>query len=451
MFCGLLLAAGLAAGRPLAAQAAPALAPTPPMGWNSWDSYAMSLDQAQYKATARWMAQHLRRYGWRYMVIDEGWFLKNPLSGGKPGWQYTLGGDGILLPAPNRFPSARGGAGFKPLAAFTHRLGLRFGIHILRGIPRAAVAHNLPIAGSRFHARDAANPADTCAWNADNYGVRDNAAGQAWYDALFRRYAQWGVDYVKVDCISSPYKGAEIRMIHRAIEHAGGRIVLSLSPGPTPIAQAAQVERLAQLWRISGDFWDHWPALPWASWSQGLYGQFDLLARWERFAGPGHWPDADMLPIGMIGPHPGLGKPRRSHFTHDEERTILTLWSVARSPLMMGGNLLQLDAWTQRLLTNPEVLAVDQHSRGNRALSTTAQQAIWVARPERGAGIYVAVFNRGDRSQAIRVTWTELGLQPGSSYQARDLWRRRNLGNLRRLAVRLRAHAAALFRLRPAG
>lgn len=454
--CGVLLPALLAA-RPRRQPASPAppaavLAPAPPMGWNSWDSYAMSLDQSQFEATARYMARHLRRYGWRYMVIDEGWFLKNPLSNGKPAWRYTLGRHGILLPAPNRFPLSRGGAGFKPLAAFTHRLGLRFGIHILRGIPRLAVERNLPIAGSKFHARDAANTADTCAWNQDNYGVRDNAAGQAWYDALFRRYARWGVDYVKVDCISSPYIGDEIRMIHRAIVRSGRPIVLSLSPGPAPLAKGPEVVRLAQLWRISGDFWDHWGPLPQAGWSQGLQGQFQNLAAWEKYAGPGHWPDADMLPIGYIGPQPGLGPARHSRFTRDEQQTILTLWSIARSPLMMGGNLLKMNAFTRRLLTNPEVLAVDQHSTANRAILTTRRRALWRARaPGQGSKTwYVAVFNLENRRQTFRLSWKDWGLPrlSGRQFSLRDLWRRKNLGDKKQLLFRLRPHASALLSIR---
>lgn len=429
------------------------MAATPPMGWNSWDSYAMSLDQAQFKATARWMARHLRRYGWRYMVIDEGWFLRNPLSHGKPAWQYTIGQHGNLLPARNRFPSARGGTGFKPLADYSHRLGLRFGLHILRGIPRLAVERNLPIAGSHFDAREAANTADTCAWNQDNYGVRDNPAGQAWYDALFREFAGWGVDYVKVDCIASPYRGAEIRMIHRAIQRSGRRIVLSLSPGPTPLAKGPEVGKLAQLWRISGDFWDHWGRLPTAKWSEGLRGQFCNLAAWERFAGPGHWPDADMLPIGDIGPHPGLGRARWTKLTRDEQRTLLTLWAISRSPLMIGGNLLKMDAWTRRLLTNPEVLAVDQHSAGNRALLTNRRRAIWRARAANGRGWYLAVFNRGDRKQTFHLSLTQrrtrLGLPHAAGYQVRDLWSQRNLGAMHRLDFQLRPHASVLYRLLP--
>ena len=162
---------------PLSAQQ---LAPTPPMGWNSWDAYGLTITEAEFKANADWMAHRLKPFGWQYVVVDEGWYLQNPESGGKPAWQFTLDNEGRFAPASNRFPSAENGAGFKPLADYVHSLGLRFGIHIIRGVPREAVAKNLPIAGSSFHATDAADPSDTSSWNPDNYGVKANAAGQAY-------------------------------------------------------------------------------------------------------------------------------------------------------------------------------------------------------------------------------------------------------------------------------
>src|SRR5437762_150298 len=134
-----------------------------------------------------------------------------------------------------------------------------FGIHIVRGIPKQAVADNLPIGGSAFHAPDAADRAATCPWDDANWGVSDNAAGQAWYDDLIRQYASWGVDFLKVDCISDhPYRPTEIRQIALAIQHSGRDVVLSLSPGPTSVEHHAEVAELAQMWRVSNDIWDIW-------------------------------------------------------------------------------------------------------------------------------------------------------------------------------------------------
>jgi alpha-galactosidase len=327
-----------------------------------------------------------------------------------------------------------------------HVRKMKFGIHIIRGIPREAVEKNLPIAGSSYHAADAANKSDTCQWNADNYGVNANAAGQSYYDSLAALYAKWGVDFVKIDCISYPYKADEIRMFSDALRKTGRPIVLSLSPGPTPIDQIDDLRKHAQMWRISGDFWDHWRNWPGKQWSQSLYDQFSLAAKWAALVSPGHWPDADMLPLGFLGPRPGEGKARMSDFTHDEERTVMTLWSIFRSPLIAGGNLTKQDAWTTGLMTNEEVIRVDQHSRASRAVVNEAKKAIWLAKPETGAGAYLALFNLDDSAQTIQYPLQSLGLQ-GTAFKLRDLWARKDLGTADTVKVTLAPHASALYRL----
>ena len=452
----LLLSLALAASLSLSAsaQSGPTLAPTPPLGWNSWDSYGLTITEPQFKDNVAWLHQHLQPYGWQYVVVDEGWYLSRPDDSKDPG--FTLSRDGLYLPAANRFPSAGETEGFKPLADYVHSLGLKFGIHIIRGIPRQAVARNLPIADSQFNAASAADTSDTCSWNSDNYGIRNNAAGQAYYDSLLKLYASWGVDFLKVDCISSPYKAASIHMIDAAIKKAGRPIVLSLSPGPTPLPEAADVQRSAQLWRISNDFWDLWSSPHPNSFPQSLNNQFPLLAQWVSYAGikdgSGRWPDADMLPIGYLGPHPGWGRPRHSRFTPAEARTLITLWSIARSPLILGANLTQMDSATESLLTNPEVLAVDQHTTGNQAITTAGKNGnivFWTARE--GSDPIIAVFNRTDKpARVLTPPWKKLGGQFGldrTTYKVRDLWSRKDLGPRRSLSVTLPPHGAALFRL----
>ena len=176
------------------------LAPIPPMGWNSWDSYGLTVTEAQFRANADVVAAKLKAFGWQYVVVDEGWYLRNPESATKPETlEYTANPEGQYMPATNRFPSAARGAGFKPLSDAVHAQGLKFGIHIIRGIPKKTVAADTVIAGSALRASEAADTADLCPWNPDNFGVKDNAAGQAWYDALMKQYAGWGVDYLKVD------------------------------------------------------------------------------------------------------------------------------------------------------------------------------------------------------------------------------------------------------------
>ena len=437
-----------------AAKPSALLAATPPMGWNSWDSYGLTINESEYKANADWMAQHLKQFGWQYAVVDEGWFLQNPESGGKPAWEYTLDAEGRYVPAVGRFPSAANGAGFKPVAEYVHGLGLKFGLHIIRGIPRQAVAQNLPIGdsnqGSAFHAPEAADTSDTCEWNSDNFGVKDNAAGQAYYDSVARLYAGWKLDFIKVDCISSrPYKESEIRMISAALKKTGRPIVLSLSPGPTSLAVAASVRQYAQMWRISDDFWDFWsPAEEHGWYPQTLHGQFATAAGWAPHIEPGHWPDADMLPIGYIGPRPGFGSARPTRFTHDEQRTLITLWSIIRSPLVLGADLPHNDDWTTSLLTNPEVIAVDQHSTGNRPLIVTNGLVIWSASQEDGKGHYLAIFNRGETELKVALGWNEVGLRLGHAYQVRDLWERRDIGSSNSLKLTVPPHACVLYRLR---
>lgn len=423
-----------------------ALAPTPPMGWNSWDSFGLSVNESEFKENAKWLAADLKQYGWRYVVVDEGWYLKNPEA--KPGaFQFTMGRDGRFLPAVNRFPSASNDHGFKPLADYVHSLGLKFGIHIIRGIPRQAVEKNLPIAGSSFLADDAADKSDTCPWNADNYGVKYSPAGQAYYDSLANLYAGWGLDFVKVDCIAAhPYKGDEIRMVSEALRKTGRPIVLSLSPGPAPLDKVDELEKEAQMWRISDDVWDHWAHDPKMNFSQSLSQQFPVAASWAGYVGQGHWPDADMLPIGYLGPRPGAGTARDTRFTHDEQRSLMTLWCIFRSPLFMGGDLTKVDDWTRSLLVNWEVLDVDQQSTGGHQLLDDGKKAVWVAKDPGGRGDYLALFNLSATRQTIEYPLQSLGLS-STSFSIRDLWTHQDLPEADRVKATLEPHASLLYRV----
>jgi alpha-galactosidase len=419
----------------------------PAMGWNSWDSYGTTITEKQFRANALWMGQHLRRYGWRYVVIDEGWFVRNPTpSGGAAGDFLMLDRYGRYVPAPNRFPSAANGSGFKALADYAHSLGLKFGIHILRGIPREAVAKNLPIEGSPYTAAQAADVHSTCPWNPDNYGVSTGTpAGHAYYDSIARLYASWGVDFIKADCIAShPYAGEEIRLLSTALRDSGRHMVLSLSPGPAPLAKIAQLRRYSNMWRISNDVWDLWHST--ADYPQGVGDQFPRAARWAPLAERGHWPDADMLALGYLGPAPGWGNPRESRLTHAEQRTYLTLWCIARSPLFMGGNLTRMNRWTERLLENPEVIAVDQRATDAHRALTRHGFVIWLSKPASGGGWYLAAFNMRPRQRTLTVSWQALAL-PRAHYDVRDLWQHRDRGLAPRLTVHLDAHGAALYRL----
>lgn len=421
------------------------LAATPPMGWNSWDSYAETVAESDIKANASWMADHLKAYGWEYVVVDSGWYVTNHSAGtNAAAAEFSLDAYGRYTPAVNTIPSAENGAGFKPLADYVHSLGLKFGIHILRGIPKEAVQRNLPIAGSHFRAKAAADQADTCPWNPFNYGLNVHSpAAQAYYDSIARLYAEWGVDFLKVDCISShPYKADEIRMISLALRKVHRPIVLSLSPGPAPLEHAPELRRYAQMWRISDDVWDVWHSDK--NFPQGVENQFARAAKWAPFSGSGHWPDADMLPIGRLEPSPGWGQPRISRLTHDEQRTLLTLWSIFRSPLIIGGNLTLSDEWTESALTNAELIGVDQHSKDSHAVISNDHAAVWLATPESEDGRYIAIFNLEDVPQSFHYSWKELGL-PRAAYQVRDLWEHQDLGSKGFLDVTIPPHGSLIY------
>ncbi len=425
------------------------LALTPPMGWNSYDAYGDSIRESEVLTNAEWLRQHLQPFGWDTVVVDFRWYDR--LANGQPG----QGSEGVMIdqygrciPAPNRFPSATNDAGFKPLADRIHAMGLKFGIHIMRGIPRLAVARNLPIAGSQFTAAQAvlpvSDPNRQCVWNQDMFGVNaTNDAGRAWYASIAKQYTSWGVDYIKCDDIANLQRGKmygadEIEALSTALKNSGRSIVLSLSPGATPVSHGAHVAQFANLWRISPDFWDNW---------RSLNHNFDLFARWTEYTGPGHWPDGDMIPFGHICQRNCDVRPDRwTRFTREEQLTLMSLWALASSPLMLGMNLPNNDDWTTALLTNPEVLAIDQDPLGKpaqRLADPGVPAEIWV-KPLADGSHAVGFFNRTGQPINVKVPWLNLGFP--SSVQVRDLWLRKDLGRQTEFTADLPAHGCMLLR-----
>lgn len=394
-------------------------AKTPPMGWNSWDCYGAAVTEAEIRGNAEYMAKHLKPYGWEYVVVDIQWYEPHANSSiYRKFVPLEMDEYSRLMPAVNRFPSAQGGAGFKPLADYVHSLGLKFGIHIMRGIPRQAAHAATKIKGSEQNAREIAHPNSICPWNTDMYGVDASQEGAAaYYRSLFELYAEWGVDFVKVDDIAAsrlyePHL-PEIQLIHDAIEHCDRDIVLSLSPGPAKVEHAEYLEQYANMWRMTDDFWDHWSL---------LLDMFDRCKAWEGRPAPGNWPDCDMLPLGHIGIRSvdGGGSDRWTRFTKDEQITMMTLWSIFRSPLMFGGELRDNDDWTLSLMTNQEVLHMHQHSHDAKQLNRTEHSVVWTAQ-EGDNTVYVAMFNIGETANEIVVSLNALGIQ-GQDVELVDLW-----------------------------
>ena len=417
-------------------------AATPPMGWNSWDCYGPTVTEAEVKANADYMAKFLKPYGWEYIVVDIRWYVGNDKAHGynEKDPDYVLDAYGRFLPAVNRFPSAANGKGFKPLADYLHSKGLKFGIHIMRGIPVLAVKRNLPILNSTVKAADIYSDKNQCKWLHDMYTIVPGKDGaQQYYNSIFDLYASWGLDFVKVDDLSAPiYFTEEVEMIRKAINRTGRKIVLSTSPGETPIAHATHVQQNANMWRTVDDFWDNWKMLK---------NHFDVFERWNPYRINGAWPDGDMLPLGNLGIRAERGNNRMTAFTKDEQYTLMTLWSIFRSPMMFGGNLPTNDAFTLALLTNKDVLNVQQHSINNKQLFRKNDTIAWIADDPKTGDKYLALFNATELdSVQIRVSLKQLGLT--NSCLIKDLWTGKVLGKFSgEFAPYIKKHGAGMYRL----
>jgi alpha-galactosidase len=444
------------------------VAERPPLGWNSWDAYGLTITEPSFRANVAVQKEKLASHGWEYSVIDEGWFFENPRDRDKPETlRYAIDPYGRYVPVPARFPSAvpegmkpavksdAAGAtklnatientNFTALADWVHAQGLKFGIHIVRGIPRVSTERNLPVQGSEFHAQDVADTTDVCPWDPTNWGVKDNAAGQAWYDSLLRQYAAWGIDFLKVDCISNhPYKEAEIRMIRKAIDKTGRPIVLSLSPGPTSLEHAAAVSELSNMWRIADDHWDLWDSGG-KDFPQGTNDQFARLAAWEKYAKPGSWPDADMLPIGELRPAPGWGDPRKSRLTPDEVTTEITLWAIARSPMILGANLTLLDDATVTMLDNRFMLATSQTATESAQVYHQGALIAWKDEMP-GGRVGLAIFNTGETPVQVDRPLAEFDESFGAGkWTAYDVWSNVEMGKQSKVVKTLPPHGCVLL------
>jgi len=368
-----------------------AWATTPPLGWNSWDCFGTTVTEQQIKEQADAMAKHLLPSGYNYLTVDIQWY--EPEAKGHsydPKAVLTMDEYGRLTPGLKKFPSAADSKGFKPLADYVHSKGLKFGIHIMRGIPRQAVEKNTPILGTTVKAQDIALTNSRCAWNPDMYGVdATKPEGQAYYNSIVQMYADWGVDFIKCDDISRPYDNvqkAEIEALRNAIDKTGRPILLSLSPGATPIIAGEHVMNHANMWRITDDFWDRWGL---------LLAMFERMDSWTPFRGSGHFPDADMLPIGIVD------FKRPTNFTKNEQYSLMSMWAIGRSPLIFGGDMTKLDDFTKEMLTNPKMLNVNQQSTNNRQVSRDKNLIVWTADVPNSKDKYVALFNAQSKGDNI--------------------------------------------------
>lgn len=388
-------------------------APTPPMGWNSWDCYGPTVTEDEVKANADYMAENLLDYGWEYVVVDIRWFVENDRAGGynQDDPRYVLDEYGRYTPALNRFPSAADGQGFKPLADYIHEKGMKFGIHIMRGVPKLAVEQKLPVKGAKGVTADMiASEDNLCSWLSDNLTVDASRKGaQQYYNSLFELYASWGVDFVKVDDISSPYHKDEIEMVRKAIDRCGRPIVLSLSPGETPVENAGHVSANANMWRLVGDVWDKW---------DDVRNLIEVAGDWYPYVGQGTWPDCDMIPLGHLAIRGERGEDRHTRLNPAEQQTLMTFLAIFRSPMMFGGDLPTMDELTLSMLTNIDVL--DIHRYGTDVRQLYRMYGICAVSSKINGKVCIAIFNLKDELTQVGIPLNDAGLE--SPCSMRDVW-----------------------------
>ena len=444
---------------------------TPPMGWNSYDAYYGTVTETQFIKEVDVIAKRLLPFGYEYAVLDYCWFNPGP-KGWDPNKWVTFDVDhfrtnashnlyeglaidqyGRAIPALNRFPSSDGGKGFSEIAAYVHSKGMKFGIHVQRGIPKEAVMKNTRVMGTKYFAKDIVSYTDTCLWNESMYGVDAGKPGaQEYYNSLMNLYALWGVDFIKVDDIASPiYRKGEVDMIRKAIDQCGRKIVLSLSPGDAVIGYANEMDNKTNMYRISNDVWDRW---------KDIVHVFDLLNMWSPFIGKGSWPDADMIPFGRLCltgyPDAKTNPSKREHnsfLQYDEQKTMMSLWCMARSPLMWGGapSLSSDSAFT--VLTNKEILAINKNSINNHQLyqpngrSDNKDFRIWVAESPDRKTKYLAFFNLKETPADIifKMGWEFWA----GSYAVKDIWSDEDKGMLTNevTATRVAPHGVMVYKL----
>jgi len=426
---------------------------TPPMGWNSYNCFGSAVHENEVRANAQYMAKNLKQHGWQYVVVDFLWSYDNPPGSniGNP-FQRTLQDGsyvpwltmdkwGRLYPQPTKFPSAFGGKGFKPVADYVHSLGLKFGIHVMRGIPRQAVWAKSPVLGAKGITADMiADTASKCPWMNHMYGLDMSKPGaQQYLNSILNLYASWGVDFIKVDDLSRPYSTAEVEGYKKAIDQCGRAIVFSTSPGATPVDKADNVKHNANMWRMADDFWDNW---------KEILQMFNYAKQWEGIGGPGHWPDCDMIQIGKLSKRGPVGRERYSRFTEDEAYTHMTFWVIYRSPLMLGGNLPENREMEVKLFTNDEVLAVNQHGTDPRQLYKTGAAMAWYSHVPGSKAVYVALFNIDDKDGDVGVDFSALGFK--GKVAVRDLWKKQNVGSFSdEYHHAINKHGAMLLKLTP--
>jgi alpha-galactosidase len=428
------------------------LAQTPPMGWNSFDSYGVYLYEKAAMQNLEAFAEKLKPHGYEYFVIDAGWFGEFELQPGtiypaeKHAKKMNFNEYGLLQPSETYFPN-----GLQPIIDRCHELGLKFGLHLMRGIPREVVRLDLPVKGTNYTADDIADTTSICVWNDQNYGVDMSKPGaQEFYNSLINQMAEWRVDFIKYDDLV-PFP-EEIKGIAKAIEQCGRPMVYSLSPGNGADPNHIEAFKTAHMLRVTADIWDE---------QKGIDAAFEAWRKWQGKEEPGFWIDMDMIPFGqlqLMSPKPegvrgdeskaelikkmeagelenfellsGKGFHRRSEFTKDQMYTFITLRALAASPLMMGGDLPTLDDFSLKLITDQDMIACNQNGVMGHLVYEKNGIEIWNTPKKNSEDGWIGIFNRTPEINAITLKVEDLGLGATQSYELENIWKESKVSGL---------------------
>ncbi len=396
-------------------------ADTPPMGWNTSGSYSLAGENEEIvkRGVDAIIKEGFRDAGYTLVLIDYGWFQEE--HGTRTGRNPLTRCDafGRYIPNSDRFP-----LGFKPLAEYIHARGLKFGLHLMRGIYRGAYDANLPVKGTTYHAREITDTGSVCGWSDLTYGLKmEHPGAQAYLDSLFDLFVEWGVDFLKIDDLISPYHAAEIEGYHQARMRTGRPIIISGSPGDrTPIAQAEHLQANMEMFRITKDQWDTW---------SDILVQFERAALWVPYCVRGAWADLDALPFGMMFDVEGLAGAKRARptrFTRDEIRTTMTLHCIARSPLVFYADPLKPDPFTKEILTNTDALRANRYGSAQRQLCADAKTITWISTDAENGNTYLALFNLMTEPSVVEQSVVDLGFEHGC--RVRDIWQGSDRGTV---------------------
>lgn len=399
----------------------------PFLGWNSYNCYGSAINEQLTYENLDAFIQKLKPSGYEYFVLDAGWYRHYDL---KPGENWPTDGDkkhlnideyGRYIPSKVLFPN-----GLKPIIDYAHKHGVKFGVHLMRGIPREAVEKNLPIKGTNYFARDIANVEDKCSWSVLNYGIdMDKPGAQEYYDSMLELLAGWGVDFIKYDDIV--HKPKEIIGVADAIEKTGRKIILSISPGDDHYPKFFEVYHRADMIRMTRDIWD-------------LKEDIDItFEQWGKIlphAYKGFWMDMDMIPFGHIRINHPLtlnklettrGYERMDNFSYAQKKTFLTQRAMAASPLFMGGALTTSPSIVFELITNTDMLECNQNGITGELVTRISDYRVKVdiwktAHKSKENEGWLGVFNRNGYKELIKFNKEELGLDKEVSYNLYDIW-----------------------------